>query len=66
MSKTYTTKEVADLLGVQNQTIRKAIYSGKLTAEKVGRDYLINEDDLTAWNGTRKPRKRKKPTEGAR
>lgn len=62
--KTYTTVEVAEKLGVQDQTIRKAIYSGKLTAEKMGRDYIITEDDLNAWNATRKPRKRKK-TEGS-
>lgn len=65
MSKTYTTKEVAELLGVQDQTIRKAIYNGQLTAEKVGRDYFITQDNLNAWNSTRKPRKRKKPAEGS-
>ena len=65
MSKTYTTNQVAELCGVQDQTIRKAIYRGQLNAEKVGRDYIITEDDLNAWNSTRKPRKRKKPAEGS-
>lgn len=44
--KAYTTKEVADILEVQTQTVRKHIERKKLKAIKPGTEYLILESDL--------------------
>lgn len=44
--KFLSTKESADYLNVHENSIRKWIKSGKLTAYKVGKDYRINVDDL--------------------
>jgi excisionase family DNA binding protein len=40
------TKEASERLQVSQQRVQALIKSGKLPAEKVGRDWLINEDDL--------------------
>ena len=47
--KAYTTKEVADLLEVQTQTVRKHIERKKLKAVKPGSEYLILESDLKEY-----------------
>ena len=47
--KAYTTKEVAEILEVQTQTVRKHIERKKLKATKSGRDYLILERDLKEY-----------------
>ena len=47
--KAYTTKEVADLLEVQTQTVRKHIERKKLKADKPGSEYLILESDLKEY-----------------
>ena len=44
--KTLTTLEAADSLGVTPRRVRALIQSGKLPAEKKGRDYLVNQKDL--------------------
>lgn len=43
-----TTKEAAKILNVSTRFIRMLITSGKLKAEKKGRDWDICEDSLTA------------------
>lgn len=40
------TKEAAEKLGVSQQRIQALIKDGRLPAKLVGRDYIINEDDL--------------------
>lgn len=47
--KAYTTKEVADILEVQTQTVRKHIERKKLKAIKPGTEYLILESDLKEY-----------------
>lgn len=47
--KAYTTKEVADILEVQTQTVRKHIERKKLKAIKPGTEYLILENDLKEY-----------------
>lgn len=42
----YTTAEVAKLLGVSRVAIFKQIRSGKIRAKKVGRAYKIKRQDL--------------------
>ena len=41
-----TTKEVAKLLGVSMRQVQALVTSGKLPAQKFGRDYMIREKDL--------------------
>jgi excisionase family DNA binding protein len=44
--KMLTTSEVAERLGVTVQRVHQFIKDGRLPAQKMGRDYIINEDDL--------------------
>jgi excisionase family DNA binding protein len=41
-----TTKEVAEKLGVTVTRVQQLILAERLPAEKKGRDYFINEEDL--------------------
>lgn len=47
--KAYTTKEVAAILEVQTQTVRKHIERGKLKAIKPSTEYFILEPDLKEY-----------------
>ncbi len=42
-----TTPQVAVRLGVTLARVQQMIWDGKLPAQKVGRDYVINESDLS-------------------
>jgi excisionase family DNA binding protein len=44
--KLLTTKEAADELGVSLRAVQKMIESGRLKAERYGRDYLIANKSL--------------------
>lgn len=52
--KAYTTKEVAAILEVQAQTVRKHIERGKLKAIKPSTEYFILEPDLKEYLQYRK------------
>jgi excisionase family DNA binding protein len=41
-----TTKEAAEKLGVSVLRVQQLIWSNRLPAEKMGRDYFIKEEDL--------------------
>ncbi|HST51595.1 MAG TPA: helix-turn-helix domain-containing protein [Pyrinomonadaceae bacterium] len=41
-----TTKEAAKKLGVKVRMVQLLIQSGRLPAQKFGRDYMIKESDL--------------------
>jgi len=41
-----TTKEAAESLGVNRSRVRQFILEGRLLAQKVGRDWIIKEEDL--------------------
>jgi excisionase family DNA binding protein len=41
-----TTKEASEKLGISAIRVRQLIQSGRLPAQKLGRDHLINESDL--------------------
>ena len=43
---TYTIQEVADLLSVHKDTIRRAIKQGRLKAAKIGKEYRVSKLDL--------------------
>lgn len=44
-----STKQAAKLANVTPSTIRYAILRGDLPAQKLGRDWLISEQDLRIW-----------------
>jgi len=52
--KLLSTSEAADKLGVTVGRIQQLIWDGLLPAQKVGRDYVINEDDLKLVENRRK------------
>jgi len=48
----YTTAQVAQALHLSVRTIRRAIKSGKLTARRTGKQFLITRDAVRAyWEG---------------
>ncbi len=47
-----TTTEAADLLGVIPRRVRALIESGKLPAERMGRDWAIKPKDLARLDRT--------------
>jgi excisionase family DNA binding protein len=55
-----TTKQAAELIGYNAEYIRKLAQSGKISAQKLGRDWVIRRADLLAYTRsvTRKGRKR--------
>ena len=46
----YTTKEVAEKVGLTRQRITQLIQDGRITAEKLGRDWVIDENQITVIN----------------
>lgn len=42
----YTVKELADIMGLSRITIFNRVKSGKIKAEKIGRNYIIYKKDL--------------------
>lgn len=46
MSRKLTTKEAAQRLGISDARVRQLVLSGKLPAQKFGRDLQIDEKDL--------------------
>jgi excisionase family DNA binding protein len=53
MEKTYyTVDEVADKIGVHTKTIRRYIYSGKLSAQKIGGQWRVTEESLNDYLNT--------------
>jgi excisionase family DNA binding protein len=55
-----TTPEAAERLGVTVTRVQQLIAAGRLPAQKRGRDYFINEDDLKLIEH-RKPGRPSKP-----
>jgi excisionase family DNA binding protein len=41
-----STAKAAEVLGVSERRVRVLITEGRLPAQKVGRDYVVNADDL--------------------
>jgi excisionase family DNA binding protein len=44
--KLLTTPEAAERLGITVARVQQLIWKGRLPAQKIGRDYVISEDDL--------------------
>jgi excisionase family DNA binding protein len=70
MAKTlYTTAEAATALGVTPGRVRQMIIDGELVAEKLGRDLIINLEDIVAAKNRKTapgPARQEKPKEAAR
>lgn len=47
--KVYTVEEVAESLKMNSRTIREYIKNGELKATRIGRKYIINQDDYKAF-----------------
>lgn len=56
----YTTSEAADVLGVEQQTIKRNILRGNLVAEKHGRDWIIKAAEFEKFKNT--PRRSGRPS----
>jgi excisionase family DNA binding protein len=63
--KLLTTKEAAARLGISVMRVQQLIWGERLPAEKIGRDYVIKEDDLKLVADRKPGRPRKGQTEGA-
>ena len=63
--KPLTTKEAAARLGVSVLRVQQLIWGGRLPAEKIGRDYMIKEDDLKLVADRKPGRPRKNQAEKA-
>ena len=61
-----TTNEAASRLGVTVQRIHQFIKGERLPAEKMGRDYIIKEDDLKLVEDRQTGRPSKHPSETTR
>jgi len=46
MDKTYTTEEIAELIGLKKTTVWKYIRTGKLIANRFGTHYRITQEQL--------------------
>lgn len=55
----YTTKELSEAAGVNQSYIRQLLIAGKLTGEKLGRDWLIPADVAQRWLEDRRERMEK-------
>ena len=60
MDKIYTTRDVAAMYNLAEPSVRSYIFRGQLPATKYGNTFLMTEEDLKAWEKTRKPKPRKK------
>ena len=56
-----TTRDAAELAGVSDRTIRKAIGSDQLAADRPGWAWLVDEHEVRRWMGER-TRKRRRGT----
>ncbi len=60
MNKLIGTKEAAEKLGVSLRRVQQLIELGTLPAQRIGRDYLIQEKDLSTVMIYGKPGRPKK------
>jgi excisionase family DNA binding protein len=60
-----TTRQVAERLEISIPRIHQLINEGRLIAEKVGRDYVIREEDLKLVENRKVGRPRKAQSEKA-
>lgn len=56
----YSITEVAKILGISSVAVRKKVATGKLKAQKVGRNYIVLKADLDSLTGNFVSEKQKK------
>ena len=61
----FSTIEVARLLGISRVAIFKKIKSGQIKAQKVGRNFIIRQEDLADVLGSALTEEKKKKIEAA-
>ena len=44
-----TTKDIAEILGIHYQTVRKLIQNGELKAKKIGKGYIVTSENLKQY-----------------
>ncbi len=44
--KYYTTKEVAEIMQLDVQTIRRKINKGEIKAARIGKEYRVSEEEI--------------------
>ena len=54
--KLLSVPEVAKLLGVTEETVRRHVRSGKLLAEKLGHQWFVHVNDLESFSKEYDPR----------
>ena len=54
-----TTKQVAGILKINDSRVRQLILAGRLPATKIGRDWIINKEDLDLVKDRKRGRPRK-------
>ena len=47
--KLYNLQEVAEILGIHYQTVRKLIQNGELKAKKIGKGYIVTSKNLKQY-----------------
>jgi excisionase family DNA binding protein len=47
--KLYNLQEVAEILGIHYQTVRKLIQNGELKAKKIGKGYIVTSENLKQY-----------------
>ena len=47
--KVYDLKELSEMLKMNRRTLQRYVREGKLKVSKVGRKYIITEDDIKAF-----------------
>lgn len=47
--KLYNLQEVAEILGIHYQTVRKLIQKGELKAKKIGKGYIVTSENLKQY-----------------
>lgn len=55
MPELINTAQAARRLGVTRDWVHKLIVRGKLTARKIGRDWLVDTHSVAAYQMTRRP-----------
>lgn len=55
MGKLLSTSEAAEMLGLTRQRVNQLIHAGLLKAQRVGRSYIIDEDDLREFEQMDRP-----------
>ncbi len=54
MQKYYTLEEIAQILKVHRETVRRYIRKGDLKAARIGKEYRVREDDLNTFYESKK------------